>query len=287
MQNWDDFQLLLALQRAQTLRGAAKLLGVNHTTVARRLNSLNRRYSTSVCTTTQNKLAFSELGKQLLCTAEAMQTQLHKQLPEIENTIKQATQQVNLSLPPAILQFVLMDALAEFQQQYPEIQLNINATYALSDLDNSEADVVIRAAEQLDDYLVGHRLCPISLGYFMHKDYLTQRDDQDIAWIVASSQARPPWLAETPFPNASIKLTVGDLVLRHQAAANGLGMIRGAHYIAQHFPQLVEFAPCSTSFADLWVLTHPNKQSLPNVKKLIHFLLTTMRGKQSVINRKS
>ncbi|MCF6434609.1 LysR family transcriptional regulator [Pseudoalteromonas sp. MMG022] len=286
MQSWDDFQLLLALNSAHTLRGAAKLLGINHTTVARRLHSLNQRYPIAVCTTTQNKLVFSELGEQLLTTAKAMQAQLQSQLPAIQSTIKQAKQQVNLSLPPAILQFVLMDVLSEFQALHPDILLNINTTYALSDLDSSEADVVVRASDQLDDYLVGHRLCPISLGYFMHRDYLNNSSEKDITWIVAHSQSRPAWLAETPFPNASVNLVIEDLVLRHQAAANGLGMIRGAHYIAQHFPQLVEFAPSSDSFADLWVLTHPNKQSLPNVKKLIQFLLTVMRNKQSLINQK-
>ncbi|NOU49717.1 LysR family transcriptional regulator [Pseudoalteromonas sp. JBTF-M23] len=287
MQNWDDFQLLLALKQANTVRGAAKLLAVNHGTVSRRLANLNQRYGVDVCTLIQNNLVFSEVGLRLIDAAQAMQVRFNEHQIAIDDSVKQLKQQVTLSLPPAILQFVLMDVLAEFQQQNPHVQLNINTTYALSDLDKSEADVVIRAAEQLDDYLVGHRLCPISLGFFAHKDYFAQRSGQDVSWISINAHPRPQWLHDSPFPNAPIKLTIEDLVLRHQAAAQGLGMIRGAHYIAQHFDGLVEFAPSVTSYACLWVLTHPSKQSLPNVKKLITFLRDAMRSKQHLINNVS
>lgn len=38
--NWDDLRIFLAIARAGTLLGAARALGVNHTTVARRLSAL-------------------------------------------------------------------------------------------------------------------------------------------------------------------------------------------------------------------------------------------------------
>ncbi|AUJ72464.1 MULTISPECIES: LysR family transcriptional regulator [unclassified Pseudoalteromonas] len=284
MENWDDFQLLLALKRANTLRGAAKVLGVNHTTVSRRLHALNQRFSLDICMLSQGKVSFSELGLQLLSAAENMEASLVPHLSQINTSVKQLKQQINLSIPPAILQFVLLDELHEFQQNNPYLTLSINTTYALSDLEKSEADVVIRASHVPDEHLVGHRLFPISLGYFMHKDYLDNRTSESVSWITASVTERPTWLLDTPYPTAPVSLSIEDLVLRHQAASKGLGMIRGAHYIARHFPNLIEFAPASEHYADLWILTHPTKKSIPNVKRLISFLLKTMRSKQILID---
>ncbi|WP_100644576.1 LysR family transcriptional regulator [Alteromonas facilis] len=284
MKNWDDFQLLLALKRANTLRGAAKILGVNHSTVSRRLNNLHQRFNQAICRFSHGRVTFTELGLQLVRAAEDMDTCLASHLDQIQSSIKQLNQQVNLSIPPAILQFVLMQELHEFQARNPELTLSINATYTLSDLEKSEADVVIRASAYPDEHLVGHRLYPISLGYFAHKDYFNKHTNEEVCWITANTTKRPSWLSDTPFPNAPLSLSIGDLVMRHQAASDGMGMIRGAHYIARCFPNLVEFAQAREHYADLWILTHPTKKQQPNVKRLIRFLLQAMRGKQNLID---
>ncbi|WP_255229680.1 LysR substrate-binding domain-containing protein [Pseudoalteromonas sp. HM-SA03] len=98
----------------------------------------------------------------------------------------------------------MLDELHEFQQNNPYLTLSINTTYALSDLEKSEADVVIRASHTPDEHLIGHRLFPISLGYFMHKDHLDNRTRESLSWIAASVTERPTWLLDTPYPNAQL-----------------------------------------------------------------------------------
>ncbi|MFT6270606.1 MAG: DNA-binding transcriptional LysR family regulator [Alphaproteobacteria bacterium] len=48
MKSWDDYQLLLALKRTGTIRGAGQLLGVNHSTVSRRLAQVERKLNNSM-----------------------------------------------------------------------------------------------------------------------------------------------------------------------------------------------------------------------------------------------
>ncbi|WP_275669091.1 MULTISPECIES: hypothetical protein [Pseudoalteromonas] len=108
---------MLALKRANTLRDAAKVLGVSHTTVSRRLHALNQRFSLDICMLSQGKVSFSELGLQLLSAAENMEACLAPHLSQINTSVKQLKQKINLSIPPAILQYVLLDELHEFQQK--------------------------------------------------------------------------------------------------------------------------------------------------------------------------
>lgn len=67
----------------------------------------------------QDKVSFSELGLQLLSAAENMEACLAPHLSQINTSVKQLKQKINLSIPPAILQYVLLDELHEFQQKNP------------------------------------------------------------------------------------------------------------------------------------------------------------------------
>jgi DNA-binding transcriptional LysR family regulator len=62
-------------------------------------------------------------------------------------------------------------------------------------------------------------------------------------------------------------------------AAKGLGMIRGACYIAEQYPELVPVTDEFTPFQDLWVLTHPELRDTHRIKTVMQFLLGIFRKK--------
>ncbi|WP_255229682.1 LysR family transcriptional regulator [Pseudoalteromonas sp. HM-SA03] len=99
MENWDDFQLLLALKRANTLRGAAKVLGVNHTTVSRRLHALNQRFSLNICMLSQGKVSFLNWDCSCSGPLKTWKPALPPHLSQINTSVKQLKQQINLSIP--------------------------------------------------------------------------------------------------------------------------------------------------------------------------------------------
>lgn len=285
MENWDDYRLILAIHQGKTLRNAAAQLGVNHSTVSRRLATLNQRFGTNVAEPTSTGYTLTSVGEKLLLSAQKMALLVAQDARFERAHALHLTGEITLSVPPPILQFLLLDELHQFQLSHPHIKLNIHTSYDLADLDNCEADVVIRASNTPDEHLTGHRLFSIAVQFYGAKDYLAQTPPEQYRWIThPHSGDKPDWIANTPYPNANVGLCLTDLTLRHQAADQGQGLVRGACYIAAHFNNLVPLQGSDPMpFQELWVLSHPDLAHVPRIQALKAFLADALRAKKACI----
>ena len=285
MDNWDDYRLILALHRGKTLRNAAQKLQMNHSTVSRRLASLNKKYGSDIFDLSPKGYRLTSLGEPLLNSAEEIEQCIirdnrHKRAHQLD-----LTGEINISIPPAIGQFLLLQELQEFQQKYPQISLNIKTSYQLANLDECEADIVIRVSDQPSDHLVGHRIFPIALSYYASKRYLVKTKVEDYQWITnVGGNVKPIWIENSPYPDAEVSMRIEDLVLRHYAAAQGYGITLGACYIADSIKELHRIDKTQViPHQDIWVLTHPDLKQIPRIKLLMTFLTATLRAKKALI----
>ena len=285
MENWDDYRVILALYRGKSLRQAAKSLNLNHSTVCRRVAQLNHKYAAPIFESTPTGFVLTPLGVSLLASAEKIEEFALQDLRLKRGAQIDLQGSITLSIPPPIVQYLLLDSLLEFQQLYPQISLNIHTSYQLVDLDRSEADVVVRASNSPPEHLVGRRLFAIAVAYYASRDYLNQTPIQDYRWITSTFDgSTPDWLRDTPWPDAQVALKIDDLVLRHHAAAAGKGLIRGACYIAQTFSQLVRVDNHQAfPFQDLWILTHPDLRQVGRIKLLMSFLTDKLKEQEALI----
>src|SRR5690606_31642698 len=74
--NWDDIRIFLAVARSGQILGAAKRLGLNHTTVARRLTALETALSTTLLTRRTNGSTLTQAGEEFLLAAERMEAEM-------------------------------------------------------------------------------------------------------------------------------------------------------------------------------------------------------------------
>ncbi len=285
MEDWDSYRLLLALHRGKTLRNAAKILNINHSTVARRLSQFNHKYGNTVIEATPTGYALTESGESLLHTALQLEALIHSDKHTLRAEQIDYSGNITVSIPPAIAQLLLLEDLQAFSKRYPNVKLSVQCSYQLVDIDNCEADIVVRVANEPSEHLVGHRAGAVCVNYYAHKDYLTKNQSKDYAWLVSSnSPQRTQWLKHSPFPNAPIGMVIDDLMVRHNAADQGMGLLYGACYIAQSLNNLVlisEQAP--TEFAQIWVLTHPTLINVPRIKLLMGELYTLLKSKDSLL----
>lgn len=289
MDNWDDYRIVLALHRGKTLRNAAQQLCMNHSTVSRRLASLNQGYPTAIFEASPRGYQLTETGLHLLESAQQMealiiQDQRYKRVGELHQPAT-LTGKISLSIPPPIMQFLLLEELYEFQRTYPLIRLDIHTSYQIVDLDRCEADIVIRVSNQPAEHLVGKRLFPVALNFYANPSYLQHTPEEHYHWITAPFQQHSPeWIADSPYPLAKPVIGIDDLVMRHYAAAQGQGLVRGACYIAQALTdlQVIEGSK-PIPFQDIWILTHPDLRKIPRIQCLMDFLAQKLRQKRSVI----
>lgn len=279
--NWDDYRLILALHRNRTLRATAKALGVNHSTVSRRLMALDQ----DVFEKTPRGYAITIKGQAALKAAETMEQASLAAERKSRAGPNQVTGHVTLSIPQAIGQFLLLEDFAIFGRTYPQIKLTIKTSYAFADLDRSEADIVIRATQSPPDHLVGRRLFPFYVAQYCAPDYLETTPPEQRRWItLGDGDARPAWIDASSVPEAEVSMAMDDATMRHRAALAGHGMISGACYMDDPNPGLVRLPGSKPQpRQDIWVLTHPDLKDTPRIKLLMSFLIKAIVDKRALI----
>lgn len=284
MDNWDDYRLIVALSRSGTLRRAANVLGLTHTTVSRRLAILQKARG-QIFERTAQGYRTTALGDALLSVAERMENLTHAGNRYQKANETTVSGPIRLSLPEAVAQYLLLDDLFEFANLYPEINLQVETSYGFADLDKSEADIVVRGVRKPPDHLVGRRLFPNRVTYYSDRDYLERTPKSELRWIAPVSDGLwPDWVKNSPFPDIPTALMIDDITARHRALVKGLGLGRGACFMADQESNLVRLSDQPpVPQQDFWVLTHPDLRDTPRVRLLMDFIVAAMLGKRDLI----
>ena len=204
--NWDDLKILLALSRAGSTRKAAGLLGVSNTTVMRRLESLEAQVGGRLFDRTPDGFTATSLADQLLPVAREVEETLIEAERQVSGKDSELSGRIKLSLPAAPLTHVA-EAVAGFAIKYPSIELDITVSDDPVDLARREADIAVRGIpkhKRPPKDIVGIKLGRISLGYYVHRDLLSEasRGHRELTCIRASGRALS--LGDLPDPGVGI-----------------------------------------------------------------------------------
>lgn len=285
MKNWDNYRLILALEKAGTIRGAGLILDVNHSTVSRRLHQIEANLKQTVFEKTPLGYTATEFGKLLIENARQIQHLVFSSTRQLEALNTDLSGELSLSIPDALGQYLLLDALVAFTDKHPLIKLTVTSSYHLVNLDKNEADVVVRGTMNPPEHLVGHRLFPYYICGYSHNAYLRDTAIEDMRWITPPyHEHTPAWIQQTKFKDVPVGLQISDVTLRYLAMSQGKGLARATCYMADKNSALIrlpEFVP--EPVADLWVLTHPDKRQTPKVKALMKHLYDAIYAQKALI----
>lgn len=285
MDSWDNYKLILAVHRAGTIRGAAELLNVNHATVSRRMVQIAEHYETAVFDKVTGGYRASELGLAIVEAAESIEQVTLAAERKSRAVSANLSGPIRVSMGEPIAQYLLQEELAQFVHNHPKINLSIETSINMADLDRSEADVVVRSAASPPDHLVGRRLFPFYLCEYCSKDYLSKMPYEERKWLRFSRSAvGKGWISGSTHPDAPTALTSDDLVWLLRAARAGEGMINTACYMADDDPDLMRLPGATVVEAqDLWVLTHPDLKDAPRIQHLMRHLADALEAKRDLI----
>ena len=175
MFDWNDVKALLAVARGGSTAAAARELGVNQTTVARRLEALERDLDMRLVERLQTGASLTEAGLGLVTECEAMEraAQALKQKVEAHRRGVSGTLRVTLSEMTAISGVTPL--LGEFRELYPDVTLELVITDDLLDVEAGQADIAFRGASALpDSNLVARKISKTYWALYCSRDYATR-----------------------------------------------------------------------------------------------------------------
>lgn len=289
--SWDDLRVFLALQREGTLAGAARRLGVNATTVSRRVASFEARLGTPLLTRSPDGYIATPRGASLIAHAEAIEHHATLAARELSGESAKLEGEVRLAVTEHFSSHFLIDHLRSFRSRHPRIELQLITQDALSDLSRGEADIAVRFARpggvpvgRGSDDLRAQRVCRIGIGVFASRDYLDHRGRPESAndvrghdLIVSREESRfmpgYDWTAKALGHNHVSVRTDGMSVLAAACEA-GFGLCALPVFFALRHSNVERIEPPDiVDSRDAWLLMPPELRRVARVRAVWDFLV--------------
>lgn len=255
--DWDHLRVFLATVRSGTLRGAAEALGLTHPTARRRLGALEEQLGLQLFERRRDGLHPTLEAAELRLAAEEVERAVHA-LGRVAQAADPALRgPIRVTAPDIVASELLAPDFVAFQQRWPAIELRVDSSYQLADLEKREADIAIRAmaAGKLpDQHLTGRKAATAYQAVY-------GEGEQWIGW--QGEAVDRPWIRQTPFPDLPICGAFNDAALQRGACAAGMGLSLLPCFYAE--PTLRRRSEPRPHF-DLWVLVHPDLRRSPRLR---------------------
>jgi len=282
--DWQDLRCFVAMARAGSVSAAARELGVNHSTVLRRLDSLERALGTRLFERFQSGYVMTAAGETLQARLAGVDEQIAAAQSAVGGHDQELSGEIRITTTDTLARSMLMPALARFQQQHPGVRLQLVMNNAFLNLNRREADVALRPSNTPPDTLVGRKLGMLPSAIYAARSYLKAAARRGIAaddwaaheWIGLDDslahleQAR--WLAQS-VPSERVRVRVDSLQTMVDAARQGMGMAPLLCHLADGERQLQRVSePIARFDTGLWLLTHRDLKDTARIKALTNFL---------------
>src|SRR4051812_22279787 len=138
---WDDVRIFLEVHRRGTLAAAAGRLGMDTSTVSRRLAALEADLGMKLFDRTRGGLAPAPAAERVIAAAEAMEA-AHARLTRDALDVETAPEGVvRLSTAPGISSVFIAPALVRLRKRCPKLTIELDAVVQSRDLTRHEADL--------------------------------------------------------------------------------------------------------------------------------------------------
>jgi DNA-binding transcriptional LysR family regulator len=289
--NWSDLQAFLQVQSDGSVLRAAQTLGLNHSTVLRRIASLEDALAARL---------FDRLPTGYVATAAG--EALTRQLGGVSDQIGAATRQLKgadqgisgvlrLTSTDTLFHGLLMPYLQEFLELHPTLQLQMVINNSFMSLTKREADVAVRGSNHPPEHLIGRRAGYIQTAPYASKAYLEQHGRtthwEQYRWVgVDESLAhleQAKWLAAN-VPSEQVVARTDSLVGMVGCVRQGMGAAMLLCPLADQHAELVRLNhPLPSLDTQVWILTHPDLKRVARVKALVDFLYVRLRSDPGLV----
>ena len=283
-QNWEDLRYFTAVAQAGSISAAARQLGVNHSTILRRLAQLEAAMDVRLFERFQSGYQLTPAGEELHALLAPLAEQMDAAQRRVSGRDAVLGGTINITTTDTLLHGLLGPALARFRRLHPGIQLQVAVNNSFMNLTRREADVAVRPSNTPLATLVGRRVGAIQTAVYASRDYLQRSRsagiaDQDWArhdWVAPDESlghlAQAKWL-KANVPDERIAIRIDTLLGMAQAVRAGLGAGMLLSLLADAAPELERLQAPDPGFnTDVWVLTHADLRNVGRIKALTDFL---------------
>ncbi len=287
--NWDDFRLFLAVARTGSISGGARQLGVQHSTVSRRLRSLEEQLGARLIERKKTGYELTVAGENIKQSA----LRIEREMLGVDEAL--LGKDANLVGPLKVTAInnmassVLMPMFARFSNEHPQVELHIIVSNMDASLSQREADIAIRMTNSPTDTLIGKRLLTVSSTIYGSREYLgnIRRQSAEPKWIGVNCCAFHKAWTKQHCHHQSHNFYSDDTLLTLSAIKEGLGVSYLPCFMGDADPLLQRYCePDAQHDLGLWILLHPDLKRTARVLAFRDHMIRCIKEKQDLFEGK-
>lgn len=279
MMDWDDIRYFLAVSRGGSVRAAADNLGVNHSTVLRRIAQLEEQLGAQMFEKLPSGYRMTDAGEEVLELAEQMEASSNRLQSRVLGRDQSVRGSLRITLAPTLSSHLLMPDLSEFSRRHPEVELEILSRDDPVNLTNREADVAIRVVydrNTLPPNLHGLKGPEVASSVYISQDLLAAWQTGGhprIRWIIKNNIGISEWATESSIPSADVPFRTNTADAQIVALREGIGMTTLPCFVGDMEPSLVRVPGAKIHVhGALWLLTQGETRKTKRVRLFIEFM---------------
>ncbi|MGV8833482.1 MAG: LysR family transcriptional regulator [Devosia sp.] len=279
--NWDDVRIFLAVARNGQILGAARSLGLNHATVARRLTALETALGSTLFDRKTNGSDLSGAGERFLLHAEQMESAMLA-ASESAGADSSIDGTVRVGAPDGFGVAFLAPRLGELIERHKGLRVELVPVPRAFSLSRREADIAVTLERPREGRLVARKLTDYRLGLYATQNYLNRHGTP--ADLGALSEHRLVGYVDDLIFTASLDYTaeflkgwrstlaVSSAMGQTEAVRAGAGIGILHAFMAQRDPELVPVLPAHTLTRSYWTVVHEDLRAIRRVALVAAFL---------------
>jgi DNA-binding transcriptional LysR family regulator len=286
--DWDGLRVFLAVARAGRISVAARKLGVEHTTVSRRLAGLEAALGAPLFHRTAAGYLPTPFGQEILPTAENIERAAEGIGLRARESTGRISGRVRLAVAPEFASHWLVPHLPAFRARHPELDLQILVGTRQRDLSRGEAELAVQSPRPRQSGLVAVRIGRATTVLYASKHLVrgprmrieSAEDLRDIPLLTFTAQfhllQEAVWF-QPVLASARVVLETNSTHALLAAARASLGIAVLPRFVGRTDDTLVAVsAPVAEQ--DVWLVTHPEFRRDPRVRVAADFLKRVATG---------
>lgn len=280
--NWDDIRIFLAVARTGQILAAARRLGVNHATVARRLTALEESLGTRLFDRSTSGCILTEGGSRFFERAERMEAEAVAAEADLGGDTSGVTGTVRIGAPDGFGVAYLAPRLGKLTERHPGLTVQLVPVPRSFSLSRREADIAVTIDRPETGRLVAAKLVDYALGLYASQGYLEERGTpehpgdlsaHDLIGYVEDLLYSPSLNYGTEITKQwSARFEIASALGQTEAVRSGAGIGILHDFIARAESSLVPVMPEIKLRRAYWMVTHESSRPLRNVAAVQDFL---------------
>jgi DNA-binding transcriptional LysR family regulator len=288
--DWADVRVFVALARYGSLSATARVLGVNHAAVARRLAGLEQALRTKLFERRPTGYALTAAGRRALEPASAMDDAAGT-LGRVRSE-SSLTGLIRITATPSLAEIFLTPRLMALHKLYPALDFEVIAERGRVSLPRHQSDIALRLGRPERGDILGRRVARVGYGFYCDRKWRDRLQDGTSPLFIGFDEAGAQfpealWMARQ-LRGQRLDFRANYQTGQIAAARAGFGVALLPHFLAAGEPALVEVRlPEMPPARELWLLTRRDVRRAPQLQTVTEFLVDLFRRERALFDGRS